>query len=73
MTGVTVGKWRHRFAAERLEGLVDAPTPGAAPTISDEVAEAVVVETLETTPKDGHTLVDPVDGPAARDQPTDRQ
>src|SRR6266851_7869069 len=52
VTGVTVGKWRHRFAAERLEGLVDAPRPGAARTISDEVVEAVVVETLETTPKD---------------------
>jgi len=49
---VTVGKWRHRFAAERLEGLVDAPRPGAARTISDEVVEAVVVETLETIPKD---------------------
>jgi transposase len=46
---VTVGKWHHRFAAERLEELVDAPRPGAARTISDEV---VVVETLETTPKD---------------------
>ena len=34
---VTVGRWRHRFAAERLEGLVDAPRPGAARTISDEV------------------------------------
>lgn len=49
---VTVGKWRHQLAAERLEGLVDAPRPGAARTISDEVVEAVVVETLETTPKD---------------------
>jgi hypothetical protein len=49
---VTVGKWRHRFAAERLEGLVDAPRPGAVRTISDEVVEAVVVETLESTPKD---------------------
>jgi transposase len=49
---VTVGKWRHRFAAERLEGRAGAPRPGASRTISDEVVEAVVVETLETTPKD---------------------
>jgi len=48
----TVAKWRHRFAVDRLEGLVDAPRPGAARTIADEVIEAVVVETLETTPKD---------------------
>lgn len=47
---VTVSKWRHRFAAERLEGLSDAPRPGAARTIGDEVVEAVVVQTLETTP-----------------------
>jgi hypothetical protein len=32
--------------------LVDAPGPGAARTISDDVVQAVVVETLETTPKD---------------------
>lgn len=47
---VTVAKWRHRFAADRLEGLTDAPRPGAARTIADDVIEAVVVETLETTP-----------------------
>ena len=49
---VTVSKWRHRFAAERLEGLGDAPRPGAARTIGDEVVEAIVVETLESAPKD---------------------
>ena len=49
---VTVSKWRHRFAAERLDGLVDAPRPGAARTIGDDVIEAVVVETLETAPPD---------------------
>ncbi|MDH5237935.1 MAG: helix-turn-helix domain-containing protein [Acidimicrobiia bacterium] len=48
----TVTKWRNRFARERLDGLVDEPRPGAARTISDEVVEAVVIDTLETTPKD---------------------
>ena len=49
---VTVGKWRHRFAADRLDGLVDAPRPGAARTIGDDVIETIVVETLETAPPD---------------------
>jgi transposase len=48
----TVSKWRHRFATDRLEGLSDAPRPGAVRTISDETIEAVVVDTLESTPKD---------------------
>lgn len=48
----TVTKWRHRFAQDRLDGLSDAPRPGAARTISDETVEAVVVDTLETTPPD---------------------
>ena len=48
----TVSKWRHRFAADRLDGLADAPRPGAARTVSDEVVEAIVVETLETAPPD---------------------
>ncbi len=47
----TVTKWRHRFAADRLDGLTDAPRPGAARTIGDDVIEAVVVETLETAPE----------------------
>jgi transposase/DNA-binding CsgD family transcriptional regulator len=49
---VTVSKWRNRFAVDRLDGLVDAPRPGAARTIGDDVVEAVVVETLETAPPD---------------------
>lgn len=48
----TVTKWRQRFAAERLDGLVDAPRPGAQRSIGDDVIEAVVVETLESTPPD---------------------
>lgn len=48
----TVSKWRHRFAEGRVDGLVDAPRPGAARTVGDEVVEAVVVDTLESAPKD---------------------
>ena len=46
----TVGKWRRRFATDRLEGLVDAPRPGAQRSIADETIEAVLVDTLESAP-----------------------
>jgi transposase len=49
-TNATVGKWRTRFIASRLEGLYDEPRVGAPRTISDEEVEAVIVKTLETTP-----------------------
>jgi len=49
---VTVSKWRHRFATDRLDGLMDAPRPGAARVIGDEVVEGVVVDTLESAPAD---------------------
>ena len=48
----TVTKWRGRFVRRRLEGLADEPRPGAPRTITDEQVEAVVVATLEETPKD---------------------
>ena len=47
----TVGKWRKRFAVNRLEGLADEKRPGPARTVSDEQVEEVVMRTLETTPK----------------------
>lgn len=48
----TVGKWRARFVARRLDGLHDEPRPGAPRTISDADVERVIVKTLEESPKD---------------------
>jgi transposase len=48
----TVGKWRHRFAARRLDGLRDEPRAGAPRTIDDARIEAVIVTTLESLPED---------------------
>lgn len=49
---VTVGKWRSRFAARRLDGLLDEPRPGTPRTVADETIEDVVRRTLETMPPD---------------------
>jgi transposase len=41
-----VRKWRGRFAAERLDGLADAPRPGAPRKITHEQVEAVIALAL---------------------------
>ena len=46
----TVGKWRRRFLEMGLDGLVDAPRPGAPRTIGDEDVERVIAITLECRP-----------------------
>jgi transposase len=46
----TVGKWRRRFVARRLEGLLDEPRPGVPRRISDAQVERVLTVTLESTP-----------------------
>ena len=48
---VTVGKWRHRFLCDRLDGLIDEPRPGAPRQITDAKVEEVVTKTLEEKPK----------------------
>ena len=47
-----VGKWRQRFIDRRIDGLLDEPRPGAPRKITDEDVERVIVQTLETTPRD---------------------
>jgi transposase len=52
VNSATVSKWRSRFVAKRLEGLVDEPRSGAPRTITDADVETVIVKTLEDTPRD---------------------
>jgi transposase len=52
VTRQTVGRWRTRFVAKRLDGLLDEPRPGAPRKITDGDVEQVLRLTLETTPRD---------------------
>jgi len=51
-TNATVGKWRSRFVTEGVAGLLDEPRSGAPRRIGDDQVEAVIVRTLESTPRD---------------------
>src|ERR1035441_2170473 len=46
----SVGKWRRRFAHQRIDGLYDEPRPGAPRRIGDDGIAETVRLTLETTP-----------------------
>lgn len=46
----TVSKWRARFVTDRLDGLLDAPRPGAPRSIADAQVDAVIAKTLESVP-----------------------
>jgi len=52
ITVQTVCKWRQRFVAERVRGLLDQPRSGAPRSISDELVEAVLAKTLHEQPPD---------------------
>lgn len=52
VTPQTVGKWRRRFIAAGVAGLLDEPRPGAPRRIGDDQVEAVIVATLEQRPAD---------------------
>jgi transposase len=52
VTRQTVGRWRARFIADRVDGLLDEPRPGAPRKISDADVERVLTQTLESTPRD---------------------
>jgi transposase len=48
----TVARWRGRFLAERLGGVLDEPRPGRPRTVTDRQVDEVITKTLESTPKD---------------------
>jgi transposase len=50
ITPQTVTKWRARFLKQRLDGLLDAPRPGAPRTIDDARVDALIAKTLEERP-----------------------
>jgi len=52
VTKQTVGKWRGRFLARRLDGLLDEPRPGVSRKITDADGERVLTTTLESVPRD---------------------
>src|SRR5438105_4287275 len=52
VVNATVGKWRARYIAKGLAGLLDEQRCGAPRRIGDDQVEAVLVKTLETTPRD---------------------
>ena len=51
VTMQTVGKWRLRVVARRLDGLLDEPGSGAPRHVTDAHIERELTRTLETLPR----------------------
>ena len=51
-TPQTVGKWRSRFVARRLDGLLDEPRPGTPRRAGDAQIERLIATTLNELPRD---------------------
>lgn len=49
----TVGTWRQRYRAQRVQGLYDELRPGGPRSIRDEQIAALLRRTVQTKPKDG--------------------
>src|ERR1700737_5383682 len=47
----TIGKWRKRFIANRIEGLYDEVRTGRPRTVEDEVVAELITKTLARKPK----------------------
>ena len=62
----SVRKWRVRFLQHRVDGLSDAPRPGAARKITDEQVEVLVTRTLTEKSRSQDSHCDPSGG---RDRP----
>jgi len=50
VTKQTVERWRARSLADRVDGLLDEPRPGAPRTVTDAQIEAVLTRKLESRP-----------------------
>ena len=51
LSGPTIVKWRQRFLTHRTLGLSELPRSGAPRKVSDEQIEAIIQQTLESTPE----------------------
>jgi len=52
ISNATVGKWRKRYIDKGVEGLLDEKRSGAPRKVTDEAVEKVLIDTLESTPRD---------------------